>query len=205
MTSEIEHCEAIRGVAGIDTDPKGADPFSDRAATKLIYLIKGPGFGSGKHPTTQACLSLLQPLLHRYRPQRVLDAGAGNAILSIAAAFLGARKILAVEIDSEAADTARTNVRINGVRGRVYVYWGDAFDLHDTYDLIMANLSAQQAALFASKLESRLMPGGYMLLSGLCGFERERALEKLAIRKGLILLDEIFDGGWTTMLLHKAA
>ena len=205
MASEIQNFNSIRGIAGIHLDSYGSDYRQAGAATKLIYLTKGVGFGSGKHPTTRSCLGLLESLLgSRYKPKRVLDVGTGSAVLAVAAAFLGARKIIAVDINTEAVDTARINVRINGVRGRVFVHWGDALDMRETYDLIIANLNPQQAAFFASRMEPRLAAGGYFLLSGLSGFERERALQRLAADRGLILLEEILDSGWTTLLFHKA-
>ncbi|HVX29532.1 MAG TPA: 50S ribosomal protein L11 methyltransferase, partial [Nitrolancea sp.] len=55
----------------------------------VIDLDPGMAFGTGLHPTTALCLGWLETL--DVQGLRLLDAGAGSGILSIAAAKLGAR------------------------------------------------------------------------------------------------------------------
>ena len=68
-------------------------------------------FGTGTHPTTQLCLAALEDYLQP--GQTVADLGCGSGILSIAAARLGARRVLAVDIDAQAVESARQNVERN--------------------------------------------------------------------------------------------
>ena len=62
-----------------------------------IALDPGMAFGTGTHPTTQLCLEALEGLIEP--AQDVLDLGSGSGILSIAAAKLGAGRVLALDID----------------------------------------------------------------------------------------------------------
>ena len=54
----------------------------------VLRLDPGMAFGTGLHPTTRACLAMLQEV--EPMPARVLDVGSGSGILGIAALALGA-------------------------------------------------------------------------------------------------------------------
>lgn len=99
-------------------------------------------FGTGEHATTRGCLRLLDGAL---RPgDRVLDVGSGSAILSIAAARLGAGEVIAVEYDPDANLNARENLEQNGVESAVRIIeaLADAALLEEfgRFDLILANI-----------------------------------------------------------------
>ena len=87
-----------------------------------ISLDPGMAFGTGTHPTTQLCLEALERLIEP--AQDVLDLGSGSGILSIAAAKLGARRVLALDIDPIAVYTTADNARANGVADRVIAEQG---------------------------------------------------------------------------------
>src|ERR1700737_4861831 len=60
------------------------------------------------HPTTEACLEMLQWLRQTCQCRNILDIGCGNGILSLAAASLWKTKVLAVDISQQAVtDTMR--------------------------------------------------------------------------------------------------
>ena len=68
-------------------------------------------FGTGLHPSTQLCLMAMEDVV---RPgQRVLDAGCGSGILSIAAARLGAAGVDAFDIDPIAVTATHENAALN--------------------------------------------------------------------------------------------
>ena len=68
-------------------------------------------FGTGLHPSTQLCLMAMEDVV---RPgQRVLDAGCGSGILSIAAARLGATQVDAFDIDPIAVRATEENAALN--------------------------------------------------------------------------------------------
>jgi ribosomal protein L11 methyltransferase len=68
-----------------------------------IRLEINPGMqcGTGQHPCTRLCLEAMERVI---RPgDSVLDVGSGSGILSIAAKLLGAGRVIACDLDPEAA------------------------------------------------------------------------------------------------------
>ena len=174
----------------------------DRHRKGTIFLGPGPGFGSGRHATTRCCLCLMERFLEGH-PVRVLDAGCGSGILSIAAALLGARKVLGVDLQEDAVDTARRNVGWSNVQDVVSILCGDLQEIRGNYDLILANLDPDGAVKLGETLAKRLVPGGYLMLSGLAGFETDRALKHLAGDHRLNLVEHAGKQAWSTLLLSK--
>lgn len=102
-------------------------------------------FGSGFHHSTRLCLEMLSK--YQQTPETgigsVLDLGCGTGLLAIAAARLGAEKVLAVDNNPMACQVARANCRSNGVEDKVEVR---CLDLRQQcpdsgeFDLVIANL-----------------------------------------------------------------
>src|SRR5437764_1644633 len=108
-----------------------------------IEIDAATAFGTGEHPSTSGVLLALDGLARRRRFRRPLDIGTGSGILAIAAARLTHRRVLASDIDREAARVAAHHVRRNGLAGRVRVICAPGFRSrrlrHGKYDLILAN------------------------------------------------------------------
>lgn len=126
-----------------------------------IELDPGIAFGTGSHPTTKLCLRWLDA--HVRAGDSVLDYGCGSGILAIAAARLGAGRIVGVDIDPAAVEAARENARRNGVTG-------DFFDAGTTLalqaDLVVANILSNPLKVLAPMLAAHALPGGRIALSG---------------------------------------
>ncbi|MDQ1335593.1 MAG: hypothetical protein QG552_2543 [Thermodesulfobacteriota bacterium] len=109
----------------------------------LITILLDPGvvFGNCHHPTTQACLKALTLVARKIRPGRVIDLGTGTGILALAAARLGAREVLAIDLNPLCVKTAARNVGLNHLEETVHVIEGTAEDVADEpADLIVANI-----------------------------------------------------------------
>lgn len=66
-----------------------------------LEINPGLQCGTGQHPCTRLCLEAMERII---RPgDAMLDVGSGSGILSIAAKLLGASRVVACDIDSEAA------------------------------------------------------------------------------------------------------
>lgn len=121
-----------------------APPWEARsAAGEPMGIVLDPGlvFGTGTHPTTRDCLRALAYIWRNESLETALDIGTGTGLLALAAARLGCRKILAVDNNPLASQTALQNVRLNGLSGRILVAQGAAEDFVDfSADLMIANI-----------------------------------------------------------------
>ena len=122
-----------------------------------ITVNPGLAFGTGVHETTQLVLEALEDYLQP--GTTVLDVGAGSGILSEAAALLGATRVIACDIDPEAAAIARRRVPLSFVGSVGAVRSAVA-------DLVVANISPEAIIALADELLRVLRPEGLLLASG---------------------------------------
>ncbi len=149
----------------------------------LIEIDPGRAFGTGHHPSTYLVLERMEELFEEiFSPSGLapvaLDVGTGTGILAIAAAKLGAREVIAIDIDPEAAEVARENVLRNHLHEKVFVSTTPVWELIGGFDIIFANISAYELELMAEKLVELLNSGGHLLLSGFLEDESEKLLQK---------------------------
>jgi ribosomal protein L11 methyltransferase len=181
---------------------RGAVP----AGTIGIMVDAATAFGTGEHPSTRACLIALERLARLHRFRCPLDIGTGTGILSIAAAKLLHRSVLASDIDSAAVDVACHNAACNGVTKLLRVRRGPGYgnrDVHKSrYDLILSNILARPLALLAPDLAGALAPGGRAVLSGL--LRRQETIVLAPHRShGIVLDHRVVIDGWSTLVMRR--
>lgn len=144
--------------------------FSPSGRDIVIEIDPGMAFGTGQHASTRMCLEAIEDILLKDRSverRHVLDVGTGTGILGIACAKLDAEKVLCVDIDKKAVEIARENVKINQVDDRVEIRDCDVATLTESFHLIVANLTAKMLIKLRPHLIRRLLPGGYLVISGI--------------------------------------
>lgn len=173
------------------------------ATPDAIVIEPAMAFGTGDHPTTRLVLNLMQRVV---RPgDLVADLGAGSAILSIAAAKLGASRVAAIEVDGEAIGNAEENVRRNGVEDRVQVIEGDAaalLPLLAPVRVILANIISSVLVELLPAMDAALTPAGAMILSGILRAERAQMLAVLE-SAGWSAVEEDAEGEWWAVSLAR--
>ena len=162
-----------------------------------IILDPGVVFGTGTHPTTHDCLDALELAYSRTTPHTVLDLGTGTGVLALAAACLGAKRILAVDYNMLAAQTAERNVRLNNRKDNVVVVRGRAEALiHCPADLIIANIHFEV-------MQQLLACGAFLMqkafiLSGLLRREAKEVANILARMPVKVMKTWTHEGIWHT-------
>jgi len=127
-----------------------------------IVLDPGLAFGTGSHPSTRLCLDWLDR--HLIPGSSVIDYGCGSGILAIAAAKLGAGRVVGVDIDPLALVTSRYNAEQN----RVAATFVGADGLRpQPSDVVMANILSNPLKILAPLLTELTMPRGQVVLSGI--------------------------------------
>lgn len=172
----------------------------------VIRLNPGMAFGTGSHPTTALCLTLLEEVMDGAAGtiQRVVDWGTGSGILAIAAAKLGATEVLAVDVDPVAVDAAIDNVRANGALapdGPVLVARASAVPAGEA-DLILANIMADVIIGGAAAAAAGLRAGGRLIASGIVAARRPDVVAALDCN-GFVVREERRDGEWVALLAEK--
>ena len=90
------------------------EPYTASPDELILELDPGMAFGTGTHATTSLCLKTLEKVLQP--GDDVIDVGTGSGILSIAAAKLGAKHVLAVDLDPVAVTSALDNTKTESAR-----------------------------------------------------------------------------------------
>jgi ribosomal protein L11 methyltransferase len=165
----------------------------------------GMAFGTGLHPSTQLCLEELEDWVKL--GDHVLDLGTGSGILALAAARLGAQRVIAVDTDPEAVAVARRNVQANALEQHILVAEGSlpwATGLIETsFDLVAANLTATGIARMAPLLWDAVKDGGTVIAGGIVG-ERKAQTEEALRKAGFALVKERSKGDWYVLVAQRS-
>ena len=144
------------------------EEYVPAAGEAVITLDPGMAFGTGTHGTTRLCLETLAELFAAPGPpQSVMDVGTGSGILAIAAVALGAGRVLACDIDPQACRTARENAELNGVAQRMEITDRPLENLDGEFQVVLANILAEENVRLAAELVRRVCHGGILVLSGI--------------------------------------
>jgi ribosomal protein L11 methyltransferase len=173
-----------------------------------IPLVLDPGlvFGSGFHATTHDCLEALA-LICYYNNQKVetvIDIGTGTGMLAIAAALRGAAKVIGIDNNLLAVETAQRNVRLNNVDDQVLMIKGSALEpAWKPADLLLANIHYD---VMETLIDSQLFRGcRWFILSGLLRTPAEKIITRLTDLSADIIKIWNSDEIWYTVLGRQRA
>jgi ribosomal protein L11 methyltransferase len=165
-----------------------------------LRLDPGMAFGTGLHPTTRGCLTLLQEVSPM--PPVVLDVGSGSGILALAALRLGAERAVCYDIDPLAVEATLANAEANGLADRVTAHLGSLppIPAGEAYPLVLANLVATVLIDLAEALAAHTAPGGTRLAGGIINGRTDEVLAALTAT-GFVLDNRLDDGEWVSLRL----
>jgi ribosomal protein L11 methyltransferase len=134
----------------------------------------------------------------------LLDLGTGSGILAMAASLLGASRVLALDIDPDAVDVARENLALNQLSERIECGTVPLESLTERFDIILANILAEELVRLAPYLTERLNAGGSLILSGILA-EKEQLVRKGFDSQPLKYSQTATAGEWVAMLYRNEA
>ena len=166
-----------------------------------IEIDPGMAFGTGSHETTGMCVELVEKYV---RPgDRVIDIGTGTGILAIAAAHMGAKPVLATDLDAVAVRVAAENARINGFGDVIETRCGDLLEVVDeSADVVIANIIADVIIMLAAPVRPHIADGGVFICSGIAANRRQDVLDALETA-GYAVLDVLDEGEWCAIAARK--
>ena len=137
----------------------------------VVALDPGMDFGTGTHPSTQLVLEAAEDLLEARPGAVVLDLGCGSGILSVAAARLGAERVIACDIDPIAITATRINAEANNVLDQIDLREGSLAELvqdKTQAQIALVNILAKTIiALCGQGLTQIIAPGGVGVFGGI--------------------------------------
>ncbi len=161
------------------------EEYEEKEGDLVVELDPGMAFGTGDHETTNMCIRALEKYVKK--DSTVFDVGCGSGILAIAAAKLGAKKAVGVDLDPVAVESAKENVGYNNL-DNIEILEGNLIDVIDgKADIVVANILAEIICILTQDVSRVLNKGGYFITSGIihdrvdmvtskleeCGFEVE--------------------------------
>ncbi|MDP2535110.1 50S ribosomal protein L11 methyltransferase [Alteromonas stellipolaris] len=165
-----------------------------------VMLDPGLAFGTGTHPTTALCLRWLDGI--DVADKVVVDFGCGSGILALAALKLGAKRVVAIDIDPQALQATQENARRNGVEDRLDVFLpADQPTLEA--DVVMANILSGPLLELQDVISSYCKPSGLLVLSGILA-EQATKIEA-AYSRDFTLDESAIDGEWARVSGKKFA
>ncbi len=179
--------------------------YEPAAGECVVVLDPGMSFGTGQHPTTRACLKLIEEAASEGSPRSFLDVGCGSGLLAIAAARLGFAPVVAMDHDPAAAAIAAENAWKNNVADRVRLAVADLADwpLCRSFEVVAANLLADTLIAYADTLAAAAgAPRNRLIVSGILRAQYDDILRAYAAR-GFSESRRIDEGEWITGCLQR--
>lgn len=156
-----------------------------------IMLDPGLAFGTGTHPTTALCLEWLDTAL--IENKSLIDFGCGSGVLGIAAALLGSREVISLDIDPQALLATTANAEKNNVAGKLKVDYPNKF-IEKPVDILIANILSGPLVQLAPQLTRLIKPGGVIVLSGILQEQVEQIIE--TYQNAFTLCEPTVRDGW---------
>jgi ribosomal protein L11 methyltransferase len=132
----------------------------------IIEIDPGMAFGTGTHETTTLCIEALEKYINP--KDLVIDIGCGSGILSLVAAKLGAREVVAVDIDPLAVQITDENIGLNQLDNTITVYEGNLTEVINIKgNIILANILSDIIIDLTNSINNYLETDGYFIASGI--------------------------------------
>ena len=162
----------------------------------------------GLHPTTDACLEMLQSLQDNHEFSRILEIGCGNGILSIIAASIWDAPVLAVDISQKAVEDTRHAVVEYELEDLITVERSDGCShpsvaRNAPYDLVICNLLADVLLQIAHDVVNLIKSDGYCLFSGMLEWRSQEVVNVYESLGFEIIQKKTFSPWQLLLLRHK--
>lgn len=163
----------------------------------VLELDPGMAFGTGTHETTRMCIQALDRYVKE--DSTVFDVGCGSGILAIAAAKLGAKKAVGVDLDPVAVESAKENVGFNNLDNIEILYGNLVEVIEGKADIVVANIIAEVICILTEDVKRVLKEDGYFITSGIIHDRVDMVTNKLE-ETGFEVVEINKDGEWNCIV-----
>ncbi len=165
-----------------------------------ILIDPQMAFGTGHHATTTLCIQMMRDL--DIAGKTVFDYGCGTGILAILADKMGAKEILAIDIDPASVENTIQNIGLNG--GNSFSVKEGDLDIagKNQYEIIIANINRNVLLERIPALNKQMKLEGFLILSGFLIEDEEKMLDRCK-SSGFKLIQQASRGKWLCMVMQK--
>ena len=152
-------------------------------------------WGDGEHESTRNIMELI--CKYGVKDKSVIDIGTGTGILSVLCGKLGAKSILALDIEPHCLEYARKNFKRNNVNVDVEINYLTK-DIDDKADIVLANLPAPIQPENLEEVPKNLKEDGLLIISWWNAMEFEKSSQ------GFEIVEHIKGNDYDVYVLKKA-
>lgn len=192
-----------RTLAIVPSWKQGTSEELELKGRRILYLDPGLAFGTGLHATTRMCLTWMEQNETSLQGKSIIDAGSGSGILALFALLLGAGRVLAFDIETNAARATRQNLELNpGIDASGLLLRHAGFELPE--------LETFPAEIFVGNLTSNIILGArdrilaakhsWMVLTGILSEQKESITDAFS---SWTLASSMEDDGWCLLELKR--
>ena len=173
------------------------EEYEEKEGELVVNLDPGMAFGTGTHETTRMCIQALEKYVKE--ESTVFDVGCGSGILAIAAAKLGAKLAVGVDLDTVAVESSIENVGYNNLNN-IEILHGNLVEVIDgKADIVVANILAEIICILTDDVKRVMKDGGVFITSGIIHDRVDMVCEKLEAT-GFEVIEKNRDGEWNCIV-----
>ena len=173
------------------------EEYEPKGNELVVELDPGMAFGTGTHETTRMCIQALERYVNE--DATVFDVGCGSGILTIAAAKLGAKLSVGVDLDPVAVESSKENVTYNKLNN-IEILEGNLVEVIDgKADVVVANILAEIICILTDDVKRVLKDNGIFITSGIIHDRVDMVCEKLEAT-GFEVIEKNRDGEWNCIV-----
>ena len=173
------------------------EEYEEKEGELVVNLDPGMAFGTGTHETTRMCIQALEKYVKE--ESTVFDVGCGSGILAIAAAKLGAKLAVGVDLDPVAVESSIENVGYNNLNN-IEILHGNLVEVIDgKADIVVANILAEIICILTDDVKRVMKDGGVFITSGIIHDRVDTVCEKLEAT-GFEVIEKNRDGEWNCIV-----
>ena len=173
------------------------EEYEQKEGELVVNLDPGMAFGTGTHETTRMCIQDLEKYVKE--ESTVFDVGCGSGILAIAAAKLGAKLAVGVDLDPVAVESSIENVGYNNLNN-IEILHGNLVEVIDgKSDIVVANILAEIICILTDDVKRVMKDGGVFITSGIIHDRVDMVCEKLEAT-GFEVIEKNRDGEWNCIV-----
>tara|TARA_Y100000590_G_scaffold204463_3_gene231899 strand:- start:227 stop:1120 length:894 start_codon:yes stop_codon:yes gene_type:complete len=170
-----------------------------------LWVIIEPSmaFGTGHHPTTKMCISLLEKYL--IKNDKVVDLGCGSGILGLVALKIGADNCLSIDVEEESVLASNKNANDSELSNKIKVEKQDLLkdlDIGFSPDLVIANLNSFLFREGLVNISDIVLPNKKIIASGIL-VENLDEIEAIFNSFNFEIIERCESGDWAAIVAQK--